>query len=88
MSVVRTASERKMSSRIGGLMSWANEQDPTGRAQRMQEGLLARFEREADPDGKLDPAERRRRAELLRKAHMTRLALKSAKARRKRTEAA
>jgi hypothetical protein len=43
----------------------------------------ARFEREVDPDGVLDPAERARRAEHARKAHFTRLAYLSAKARRK-----
>jgi hypothetical protein len=36
--------------------------------------FLARFEREVDPDGRLDPEERR--------AYFTRLALASAKARR------
>ena len=44
--------------------------------------FLARFEREVDPDGRLDPAERRRRAEQARRAYFTRLALASAKARR------
>jgi hypothetical protein len=46
--------------------------------------LLAKFEREVDPDGKLDPAERARRAEHARKAHFKRLAFASAKARRQR----
>jgi hypothetical protein len=41
-----------------------------------------RFEREVDPDGHLDPAERARRAELARRAHFTRMALQSAKVRR------
>ncbi|MGF2945831.1 hypothetical protein ACQV26_11935 [Mycobacterium sp. Lab-001] len=39
-----------------------------------------------DPDGELTPEERARRAEHARKAHFKRLALKSAKARRRRTE--
>jgi hypothetical protein len=42
-----------------------------------------RFEREVDPDGLLDPAERARRAKHAKAAYFTRLALKSAKARRK-----
>jgi hypothetical protein len=46
--------------------------------------FLGRFEREADPEGVLDPAERTRRAEHLRKAFFARLALKSAQARRKK----
>jgi hypothetical protein len=45
-----------------------------------------RFEREVDPDGVLDPAERARRADMARKAYFTRLALKSAQARRRRKE--
>jgi hypothetical protein len=45
---------------------------------------MAKFEREVDPDGSLDPHERAVRAEHLRKAYFQRLALKSAKARRAR----
>ncbi len=40
-----------------------------------------RFERQVDPDGVLDPAERARRAEHARKAYMLGLAYKSAKVR-------
>ncbi len=48
--------------------------------------FLARFEREVDPDGHLDPQERARRAELARRAYFARLSLAAAKARRaKRT---
>ena len=43
----------------------------------------ARFEAEVDPDGILSPEERRRRAEHARRAYFTRLALASAKARRR-----
>jgi hypothetical protein len=46
-------------------------------------GNLRRFEQEVDPDGTLRPAEREMRAKSLRKAHMARLAMKSAAARRK-----
>ncbi|MGO9205037.1 MAG: hypothetical protein ACLQBX_02410 [Candidatus Limnocylindrales bacterium] len=42
----------------------------------------AKFEREVDPDGVLPLEERRRRAEMARKAHYARLALASAQARR------
>ncbi|HET9255759.1 MAG TPA: hypothetical protein VFO16_11215 [Pseudonocardiaceae bacterium] len=48
---------------------------------------LARFEREADPDGVLEPAERARRAQAARRAHMQRLALASSKARHARKAA-
>jgi hypothetical protein len=45
--------------------------------------LKAKFEREVDPEGKLSPQERAKWAEYARRAHMQRLALKSAKARRR-----
>jgi len=44
--------------------------------------FLARFDAEVDPDGRLDPEERCRRAEHARSAYFTRLALASAAARR------
>jgi hypothetical protein len=58
--------------------------DPKETTAKARATFLERFEREADPDGVLDPAERTRRAEHLRKAHMTRLALASSRARTKR----
>jgi len=48
--------------------------------------FLDRFDREADPDGTLDPAERARRASHLKRAYFGRLALKSAQARRRRAQ--
>jgi hypothetical protein len=42
----------------------------------------ARFEAEVDPDGILEPDERRRRAEQARRAYFTRLSLAAARARR------
>ena len=50
--------------------------------------FLARFDRQADPDGVLASAERERRAQQLRSAYFARLALASAKARRARRPAA
>ncbi len=44
--------------------------------------FLARFEREVDPTGSLDPQERRRRAEQARRAYFTGLALAAVKARK------
>jgi len=52
-------------------------------AARARKGLRAKFEREADPDGVLPEAERQRRADLLMRAHMLRLASRSAAARRR-----
>jgi hypothetical protein len=46
--------------------------------------FLAKFERQVDPNNDLLPAERAKRAENARKAHYAELALKSARARRRR----
>jgi hypothetical protein len=40
---------------------------------RAREALLAKYEREVDPDGILDPEERRRRAAHARRAHLARI---------------
>jgi hypothetical protein len=47
----------------------------------------SRFLREVDPQGVLPPEERERRAALLRRSYMQRLALRSARVRRARAEA-
>jgi hypothetical protein len=60
---------------------WSRE-DPRPNAARGQAGLLAKFEREVDPNNELPPEERVRRAECARKAHMRMLAFKSSKARK------
>jgi hypothetical protein len=62
--------------------------DPVETTAKARAAFLAKFEREADPEGVLPPEERRRRAEHLRSAHFARLALASAKARRTRKPAA
>ena len=49
-----------------------------------RDGFLAKFEREVDPNNELTPQERHKRAEHARKAHMQRMALKSAQTRRRR----
>jgi hypothetical protein len=48
---------------------------------------MERFEREVDPEGKLSPKERQRRASHARSAYFAALSLKAAKARREKREA-
>ena len=48
--------------------------------------FLKRFERKVDPENRLDPEERARRAQAALRAHMTRLALRSAASRSRRTD--
>jgi hypothetical protein len=68
--------------RIGAHVTHSRH-DPRETTARARETFLSQFEREVDPDGTLSPEERRRRAEHAKKAHFARLALASARARRK-----
>jgi hypothetical protein len=74
--------ERSLHARLAAHTKWARY-DPKEGTAAARDAFLERFEREVDPDRLLTPEERRRRAEHAKKAHFTRLALLSAKARRK-----
>ena len=80
-----TPEQRSQRARIAALTRWAHE-NPTKNALRGQAGLIRRFENEVDPDRVLPEAERNRRVQALRRAHMITLARKSAKARKKRAD--
>ena len=75
--------ERTLRSRLGAYALHA-KYDPRETTKAARAEFLSRFEREVDPMGELDPAERARRAESAKRAHMTRLAFQSARARRER----
>jgi hypothetical protein len=77
-----TSTERRLRAQVAAHESWARTEDPSARTAPGRRAFLDRFEREADPEGVLPPAERARRAEHLRKAHFARMAMKSAQARR------
>jgi hypothetical protein len=79
---VQSAEWRQQRSRLGAYALHATH-DPRETTKPARAAFNARFEREVDPEGKLDPAERLRRAEFAKKAHFLRLAMASAKARRK-----
>lgn len=76
-------SARSLYGRVGALESWARTTDRSARTAPARAAMLAKFEREVDPDGTLPPDERARRAEYARRAYFARLAAKSAEARRK-----
>lgn len=78
------STDRTLAATIAAHESWANTADRSARTAPARAALMARFEREVDPDGMLAPDERARRAEHKRKAYFARLALKSAQARRAR----
>lgn len=81
-----TPSERVLRSRLGGLSKAARCDgfEGTSAARALGPGQDLYWERQVDPDSILPTPERARRAEAAKKAHFTRMALKSAIARRKR----
>lgn len=76
-----TPEERSLRARMGGL-AVAAKYTSTKLNEPARRAFLARFEQEVDPDGVLAPGERARRAEAAKRLYFTRLAYKSAKARR------
>jgi hypothetical protein len=75
-----TSTERSLRGKIAVHTSWANTQDRSARTAPARSRFEAKFLEEADGDPQ--------RAESLRKAYFAKLALKSAKARRRRGGAA
>jgi hypothetical protein len=75
--------EMALRGRIGAytLHSRSDSRETTAAARA---AFLARFEREVDADGVLPAEERQRRATAARRAYFARLALRSARARRRR----
>ena len=80
MLATLSPTQRSMRARIAANTRWSRE-DPAATAARGQAGLLAKFVDQVDPDRQLPEAERQRRAEAARRAHMQRLAFRSSKAR-------
>ena len=78
--------ELKLRAQIAANTSWANTSDRAARTAPGRAAMLRKFEQQVDPDGVLTPAERTKRAENARKAHMQRLAFQAAKARRLRKQ--
>lgn len=78
-----STSEKHLSASIAAHESWANTPDRSARTAPARAAMLAKFEREVDPDGTMPEDERKLRAAHKRKAYFQRLALKSARARRR-----
>lgn len=76
-------SQRVLHARLAAHALHAQVADPAAHTAPARAAFLSRFEREVDPDGTLPPADRARRAEHAKKAYFLRLALASAKARRR-----
>ncbi len=81
-SISLTPQQRALRARLAAHTMHAAGKTNTAPARK---AMLDRFDRQVDPDGLLDPADRARRAEHARKAYYTRLALQSVAARRARS---
>ena len=64
---------KDINARIAAETSWARTADRSARTRPAREAFLRRFENEVDPDRKLPPDERARRAHHALRAHMLRL---------------
>lgn len=76
--------QRSLLARSGAYAQHAKH-DVRDTTRAARDAFLRRFENEVDPRRELPEAERTRRALAARKAHMSRLALRSAKARARRS---
>jgi hypothetical protein len=74
--------DRSQIAKIAARTRWANTEDRSAATQAARDGLARKFEDTVDPDRRLAPEERAKRAESARLAHYQRMALKSAQARR------
>jgi hypothetical protein len=81
----RHRKDRALIARIAASERCGHTGDRSAATAPARRGLRAKFELEADPDGDLPIDERARRADALQRAHMLRLSLASAKARRRKT---
>lgn len=82
-----SAPERTLIAQIAAAERWGRTVDRTAATAPARAGLRAKFAREVDPDGTLDPAEVERRVDSLVRAHMLRMSLAAKTARRRAREA-
>ena len=76
--------QRELAASIGSLTRWSRVHGDDARRAALgpaRAGLRSKWEREADPEGVLSPADLDAAVERLRKAHYRRMALASAKSR-------
>jgi len=83
MSKSLPPNEAALRGRIGAYRLHSTH-DPKDTTQQARATFLAKFEQMVDPDGTLTDAERTRRATAARKAYFAKLALQSARARRRK----
>lgn len=82
----RSAQDRSLIAQIAAAERWGRTTDRTAATAPARAGLRAKFAREVDPTGTLDPAELERRVDQLVRAHMLRMTLAAKTSRRKAKE--
>jgi hypothetical protein len=78
---------RSLIASIASHESWARTPDRAARTAPARAAMMAKFEREVDPDNVLPPDVRAKMADNARSAYYKRLALKSARVRSRRAAA-
>ncbi|MEV0425397.1 hypothetical protein [Micromonospora sp. NPDC050495] len=73
--------------RLAAHVKWAQCPDRAAATAAARQAFHDRWEQLVDPDGKLDPAERAKRAASAKSAHYARMALRSAQTRRAKAAA-
>lgn len=81
-------SDRRLICQVAAHTRWANEDDRSAATSAARAAFANRFEQQVDPEGRLAPSERRKRAESAKRAYYSDLARKSAAARRRKRTAA
>jgi hypothetical protein len=76
-----TDEQRHLRAEAASNVRWAFEADRAAQTQAARDAMMAKWERQVDPQGVLDPEERHRRALHLRKAHLARMGLAAARKR-------
>ena len=74
--------DTKLRAQIAANTRWANTADRSAATAKARQAALDRYDKMVDPEGILAPEERAKRAASARKAHMQKMALASAQARR------
>jgi hypothetical protein len=77
-------SHRVLIARIAAHGRWSTVSDRTAATAAARQAASDRFGKLVDPDGVLSPDERARRADAARTAHMLKMSLRSAQARKTR----
>jgi hypothetical protein len=76
-----TPEQRSLAAKVAVHAQLAQCEDWTARTATARQAFMDRFEREVDPEGRLDPVQRAKMADQARKSYFAKLALKSAMAR-------